>query len=153
MEPNYSNGQYLVIDEISYRFNEPKRGEVVVLKYPQDRSQYFIKRIIGLPGEQIKIDNGRVTIYNNEYPEGFVLDETYLPNQGLTFPHSVSLVGGKKILTLKANEYFTMGDNRLASSDSRDWGVLNRSDIIGKVFIRVLPLNEFDKFEVPEYSY
>ena len=153
MEPNYSNGQYLIIDEISYRTRDPKRGEVIVLKYPNDRSQYFIKRVIGLPAEKVQIDNGRVTIYNDQHPDGIELDESYLPNQGLSFPHNSSLIGGKKTITLKEDEYFMMGDNRLASSDSRDWGPLNRNDMVGKVFIRALPLSEFHKFQTPDYSF
>jgi signal peptidase I len=153
MEPNYSDGQYLIIDEISYRTRDPKRGEVVVLKFPNDRSQYFIKRVIGLPGEKIQIDNGRVVIYNDEHPDGVELSESYLPNQGLSFPHNTSLVGGKKTITLKEDEYFMMGDNRLASSDSRDWGPLNRNDMVGKVFLRALPLSEFNKFQSPEYTF
>lgn len=153
MEPNFSNGQYLIIDEITYRFRQPQRGEVLVIRFPEDRKQFFIKRIIGLPGEQIKIDNGRVTISNTDNPNGAVADETYLPNQGLTFPHSTNLVGGKTILTLKDDEYFMLGDNRLASSDSRDWGSLNERDIVGKVFLRALPLPTFELFEAPQYNF
>ncbi len=153
MEPNYSNGQYLIIDEISYRMNDPQRGDVVVIRYPKDRKQFFIKRVIGLPGEQITVDNGRITIVNDEHPNGVTLSEVYLPSQGLTFPHNTSVVGGRKTLTLKDDEYFMMGDNRLASSDSRDWGPLNRKDMIGKVFVRVLPLSEFAKFSTPEYTF
>ncbi|MDP4001339.1 MAG: signal peptidase I [bacterium] len=153
MEPNFSNGQYLIIDEITYRFRQPQRGEVLVIRFPEDRKQFFIKRIIGLPGEQIKIDNGRVTVSNTDNPNGIVVDETYLPNQGLTFPHSTSLVGGKNILSLQDDEYFMLGDNRLASSDSRDWGILNEEDIVGKVFLRALPLPTFGLFEAPQYSF
>ena len=153
MEPNYSNGQYLIIDELSYRFREPVRGEVIVLRYPNDPKQFFIKRIVALPGEKISIDNGRVTVVNDENPEGVTLNEPYLPNQGLTFPHITTLIGGKKTLALGANEYFVLGDNRLASSDSRDWGVLEKYEIVGKVFIRVLPLTQFEKFQQPEYSF
>ena len=152
MEPNYSNKQYLIIDEISYRLNKPQRGEVVVLRYPNDPKQFFIKRIVGLPEEKIKIDNSRVTVYNDKYPDGIVLEEQYLSHQGITYPHNPGLVGGKKIITLKDNEYFVMGDNRLASSDSRDWGPLGHDKIIGKVFIRVLPLSTFSKFGIPEYN-
>jgi signal peptidase I len=152
MEPNYSNGQYLIIDEISYRFTEPARGDVIVIRYPKDPKQFFIKRIIGLPGERVQVDNGRVTIINDANPEGVTLSESYLPSQGLTFPHNTAIVGGKKSITLKADEYFMMGDNRLASSDSRDWGVLDRDEIIGKVFVRVLPLSEFMKFRNPGYA-
>lgn len=152
MEPNFSNGQYLIIDEISYRFNTPHRGDVVVIRYPKDRKQFFIKRIICLPGDKVLIDNGRVTIVNDENPEGVTLDESYLPSQGLTFPHNTAIVGGKKSIVLKSDEYLVMGDNRLASSDSRDWGPLERKDIVGKAFIRVLPLSEFSKFENPGYT-
>lgn len=152
MEPNFSNGQYLIIDEITYRFQEPKRGDVLVLKYPNNRKEYFIKRVIGLPGEKVEIDNGKVTIFNEEHPEGVVLDESYLPSQGLSFPHNSGIVGGKKALELGSDEYFMMGDNRLASSDSRDWGPLNRKDVVGKVFIRALPLTEFSAFKTPAYS-
>lgn len=152
MEPNYTNGQYLVVDEISYRFTKPERGQVLVLKYPKDRKQYFIKRIIGLPGEKIEVDNGRVKVYNEEHPNGVTLEETYLQNQGLTFPHNIALIGGKKTVTLGSDEYFIMGDNRLASSDSRDWGPLNQNDIVGKVYIRILPISEFSMFEQPVYG-
>ncbi|HYC79445.1 MAG TPA: signal peptidase I [Candidatus Binatia bacterium] len=153
MEPNYSNGQYLIIDEISYRLNDPQRGDVVVLRYPKDRKQFFIKRVVALPGEQVVVDNGRVTIINDQNPNGVTVSEEYLPSQGLTFPHNTSIVGGKKTVTLKEDEYFMMGDNRLASSDSRDWGPLHRRDIVGKVFVRVLPLSEFMKFESPSYGF
>ncbi|MBI4049443.1 MAG: signal peptidase I [Candidatus Doudnabacteria bacterium] len=153
MEPNFSHGEYLIIDEVSYRFGEPDRGDVVVMHFPKDRKQFFIKRIIGLPGETITIDSGRVTIKNKQYPEGQVLEESYLPNQGLTFPHNTALIGGKKSLTLGQDEYLVLGDNRLASSDSRDWGVLKQEEIVGRVFIRVLPLTEFSRFKTPEYSF
>ena len=152
MKPNFINGQYLIIDELSYRFHDPQRGDVLVLKYPKDPKQYFIKRVIGLPGEKVQVDNGRVTIFNVYHPDGFVLDETYLPEQGLSFPHNSTIVGGKNIITLKADQYFMMGDNRLASSDSRDWGPLTRSGIIGKVLIRALPLTDFKTFSTPSYS-
>ena len=153
MEPNFENAQYLIIDELSYHFTQPVRGQVVVMRYPRDRKEYFIKRIVGLPGEKVKIDNGRVTIFNAEHPQGVTLDETYLPIQGITYPHDAVLVGGAKVLTLGTDEYFMMGDNRLASSDSRDWGVLKRSDMVGKVLIRVLPLNELKLFnQAPVYS-
>lgn len=152
MEPNFSSGQYLIIDEISYRFNEPGRGDVVVLKYPRDPKQFFIKRIVGLPGEKIEIDNGRVAIYNSDFPQGKTLEETYLTNQGLTFPHNIEIIGGKKTITLGNDEYFALGDNRLGSSDSRDWGALPKDNIVGRVFVRVLPLESFGKFQRPVYE-
>ncbi|MBI2607423.1 MAG: signal peptidase I [Candidatus Doudnabacteria bacterium] len=153
MEPNFSNGQYLIIDEISYRFRQPQRGEVLVIRFPEDRKQFFIKRVLGLPGEQVKIENGRVIIFNTEHPNGAVVEEVYLSNQGLTFPHNTSLVGGKNVLTLKEDQYFMLGDNRLASSDSRDWGILKEQDIVGRVFLRALPITTFDLFDSPEYTF
>jgi signal peptidase I len=153
MEPNFQNGQYLIIDKLSYYTGEPKRGQVVVMLYPKDPSQYFIKRVVGLPGEKIEIENGKVTVFNAEHPNGWTLDESYLPNQNLTYPHDINIVGGKKVLTLGSDEYFMMGDNRLASSDSRDWGVLKRNEMVGRVLIRVLPLNEFKTFgQLPDYN-
>ncbi len=154
MEPNFQNGEYLIIDELSYHFKDPKRGEVVVMRYPRDDKQYFIKRIIGLPGEKVKIADGKVTIFNEDNPGGVTLNESYLPNQGLTYPHDMVLIGESKVLILGNDEYFMMGDNRLASSDSRDWGPLERKDMVGKVFVRVLPLNEFKLFTGrPQYSF
>jgi len=153
MEPNFRDGQYLIIDELSYHFHQPSRGDVIVMRYPRDPKQYYIKRVIGLPGEKIQIDNGKVTIFNEQSPEGVTLNESYLSNQGLSYPHDTVLVGGNKTLTLTADQYFMMGDNRLASSDSRDWGPLPSEDIIGKVFIRALPLTEVKFFTGhPAYS-
>ena len=153
MEPNFQNGQYLIIDELSYHLRQPVRGDVIVLRYPRDTKQFFIKRVIGLPGEKVQIDNGKVTIFNDKHPEGVALDESYLPNQGLSYPHDNTIVGGSKTLTLGKDEYFMMGDNRLASSDSRDWGVLPRKDMVGRVLIRVLPVNTVKLFNnSPSYS-
>ncbi len=134
MEPNFSNGQYLIINEIGYRFDDPQRGEVVVFKYPLNPSQYYIKRIVGLPGETIEVKDGRVVIYGKNLQEGRVLDESsYLPKDRIT-------LGDIKV-ELRENEYFVLGDNRQASSDSRRWGELSREDIIGQVWIRAWPFN------------
>lgn len=124
-----------------------------MIRFPEDRKQFFIKRVLGLPGEQVKIENGRVIIFNTEHPNGAVVEEVYLSNQGLTFPHNTSLVGGKNVLTLKEDQYFMLGDNRLASSDSRDWGILKEQDIVGRVFLRALPITTFDLFDSPEYTF
>ncbi len=136
MVPNFHNREYLVVDKISYRFHEPNRGDVIIFRYPKDTSQYFIKRIIGLPGEKVQIDNGRVKVYNSQYPQGSYIDETYLPNNENTF-------GKNDIVTLGSDEYFVLGDNRLASSDSRVWGILPKHDIIGHAWLRAFPLNSF----------
>ena len=140
MDPNFNNGQYLVVNEIGYRFEEPGRGEVIVFKYPIDPSQYYIKRIIGLPGEIVEIKDGHVSIYNQEFPEGKILDESiYLPKEKITI--------GQTHLKLSEDEYFVLGDNRQASSDSRQWGVLPRDNIIGRVWFRVWPFNTAKYFK------
>ena len=132
MDPNFFNGDYLIIDEISYRFKEPARGDVVIFRYPLDHSQFFIKRIIGLPEETIKIEDGKVII-NNGSEKPFVLDETaYLKD---------TYTAGNVEISLASNEYFVLGDNRQASSDSRKWGELNRRYIIGRAWIRAWPFN------------
>ncbi len=142
MEPNFETGDYLIIDELSFRFREPQRGEVVVFKYPKNLSQRYIKRIIGLPGETVEIKDGKVIIFNGQ--EGQVLDESgYLP---LNLPTL-----GNTRLSLKENEYFVLGDNRVSSSDSRYWGPLPRNDIIGRVYIRAWPFTAFAKIMAPTY--
>lgn len=146
MVPNYHNREYLVVNKMSYRFNEPARGDVIVFKYPKDTSQYFIKRVIGLPGEKVKVENGKVFIYNEQNPEGKSLNEEYLSNQDITF-------GKNDIVTLGSDEFFVLGDNRLASSDSRVWGVLPRHDIVGTAWLRVFPLNTFGTSDFPEPTF
>jgi len=136
MEPNFENGDYLIIDEISYRFNKPQRGDVIVFKYPNNPKQYYIKRIIGLPGEIIAISDEKIIIKNKENPEGFVLKEDYL--SGIATNGNVSA-------TLGFDEYYVLGDNRGASSDSRMWGSLKEEFIVGKALLRAFP---FDKAEI-----
>jgi len=135
MEPNYDTGQYLIIDEASYYFRAPERGEVIVFRYPLDTKEFFIKRIIGLPGETLKIQGNQIIIINKDNPSGFVLDESkYLEN--------IPPLGDEQII-LKDNEYFVMGDNRAASFDSRRWGPVPKNDIIGRAWIRAWPFGKF----------
>lgn len=142
MDPNFENGDYLIIDEISYRFRQPKRGEVIVFKSPSNYSQRFIKRIIGLPGETVAIKDGKVMIYRDGQPEN--LDESeYLLGDLVTF--------GEIKITLKEREYFVLGDNRSFSYDSRRFGSLPRDKIIGRVIIRAWPFIAMAKFEAPTY--
>jgi signal peptidase I len=143
MEPNFSSGDYLLIDEISYRFREPQRGEVAVFHYPGDESVYYIKRIIGLPSERLVLRNGSITIFNKEYPNGFTLEENYLP-PGLK-------TSGDKEVVLKDNEYFVLGDNRNYSYDSRSWGNLSKAEIVGLVRLRLWPFNEVMAIGKPTY--
>jgi signal peptidase I len=137
MEATFSTGQYLIVDQLTYHFEAPARGEVIVFRYPKDPSKFFIKRIIGIPGDTVHINGNVVTISNASHPEGVVLDESYI----LSMAPSTTLTE-----TLGDNEYFVMGDNRDASSDSRMWGVLQRENIIGRAFLRLFPLTKTGVF-------
>ena len=142
MDPNFENGDYLIIDEISYRFRNPARGEVIVFKSPQDSSQRFIKRIIGLPGETVEIKNGQITISKDGQIQ--VLDESsYLVSRLAT--------SGEVKVSLAPNEYFVLGDNRAFSFDSRRFGILPEENIIGRVVFRAWPFVAMAKFEIPSY--
>lgn len=143
MEESFYDGEYLIIDEISYRFKNPARGDVVVFRYPLDEKQYYIKRVIGLPGETVEIAGGEVFITDSAGWR-FALDEKKYLERNETTP-------GSAVLTLGAGEYFVMGDNRGHSSDSRSWGVLPQKDIVGKVFIRAWPAARAALIEAPNY--
>ena len=143
MEANFHDGDYLLIDEVSYRFEEPKRGDVIVFRYPENPSQFFIKRIIGLPSETVEIKDNKVSIYNSKFPKGFVLKEDYLSQGQLTV--------GNVLVKLGDDEYYVLGDNRLQSSDSRRWGSLKKSLITGRTFLRLWPLDQIIKFSSVEY--
>jgi len=142
MEPSFQNNDYLFADELSYRFLEPKRGETIIFKPLAEFSPPFIKRIIGLPGEEIEIKDGQIIITKNGKEQ--ILDESsYLSQNTYT-------LGNFKI-SLKENEYFVLGDNRLNSADSRVFGPLPRENIIGRVFLRVFPFANLTKIEAPAY--
>ncbi|MCF7820040.1 MAG: signal peptidase I [Candidatus Pacebacteria bacterium] len=146
MEPNFHDFEYLIIDEISYRFEEPKRGEVIVFRYPNNPQEYFIKRVIGLPGETVEIKGGRVYIINSENPKGFLLQEPYLSEESNTYSLR------EDTLVLSEDEYYVLGDNRTASKDSRTFGAVNKSFIIGRVWLRGWPLDRMQVFnELPKY--
>jgi signal peptidase I len=130
MFPAFNDKEYLIVDELSYNFRDPVRGEVVIFRYPKNPSIFYIKRVIGLPNETVEIHGGVATIINEEHPEGFIVDQPYVENTSNT-PSEV---------TLKDGEYFVMGDNRSASSDSRYWGALPRKNIIGRAYLRLLPI-------------
>lgn len=151
MENNFSHGDYVLVDELSYRFRAPSRGEVVVFRYPKDESTYFIKRIIGLPGETIEISQNRVIVYNSARPEGLILDESYLPPNMPILNCTTSQGGMPARLTLSDDEYFVMGDNRLASFDSRCWGAIKESHIIGVARLRLWPLDKVMAISAPAY--
>lgn len=132
MDPIIKDKQYLIIDEVSYKFREPHRGEVIVFKAPPEPTKYYIKRIIGLPGDTVEINNGVVTIINKAHPNGFTLSEPYITH---TFKDNYRF-------TVPAGKYFVMGDNRAESYDSRGWGMLPAENIRGRALVRLLPLNQ-----------
>lgn len=135
MEPTYANGEYLIIDQLTYRFAEPKRGDVVTFRYPEDPSVFFIKRIVGLPGETVVVDDERVTVTTPGV--GTVeLVEPYAKFDGPLF--------GRQSTTLGDDEYFVLGDNRPRSADSRVWGALPKENILGRAYLRLLPLDTID---------
>lgn len=149
MEPNFHDHEYLIIDELSYRFNEPDRGHVIVFRYPRNPQEYFIKRIIALPGEEVQIRDGEIIIYNNDNPQGFVLKEDYLDSNLVTY----NSTDGK--VAVGPDEYFVLGDNRGSSKDSRSFGPINKSFVTGKVLFRGWPLSRitfFDKDSWPNYQ-
>ena len=134
MDPTIQDGEYLIIDEISYRFNPPARGDVVVFKAPPSPDKYYIKRIIGLPGETVQIKKGVVTIINKESPNGFTLN-----NPLITHPLEENVE-----FKVPLHGYFVMGDNRNGSYDSRSWGVLPKENLRGRAFVRLLPLSRIE---------
>jgi signal peptidase I len=151
MEPNFQDGNYLIINELGYKktdvgstssplftidpFKNFQRGDVIVFHYPKDETKYFIKRVVGLPGEKVKVNGGKVTIFNAENKEGFVLDESEYLDKGL-------LTTKDGFFSVLSDEYFVMGDNRPYSFDSRDWGPLKKDEIVGKVMMRAWPFGE-----------
>lgn len=131
MVPTFENGDYLIIDEFSYRFlRTAVRGETIVFRYPNDPSKFFIKRVIGLPGETVRIEGGVLSI---QY-DGKIADDPYSEFIGQLYPDGVWV--------LHEGEYFVMGDNRQFSSDSRSWGPLPQELIIGRALIRLWPVAE-----------
>ncbi|MDD5760454.1 MAG: signal peptidase I [Candidatus Pacebacteria bacterium] len=137
MEPNFYTRDYLIIDELTYRFRDPLRHEIVVFKAPNHSSQYYIKRIIGLPNETISIKDGQITVTTFS-GDSFILQEDFLPSGLVT--------SGNLELTLGSDEYFVLGDNRLASYDSRNWGPVKKDLIIGRVWLCLWPAKRISAY-------
>ncbi len=135
MVPTFGDGEYLIVDELSYRFREPARGEIVIFRYPKDHSKFFIKRIIGLPNEVLEIRDSDIFVMVDDKREK--IDESYLPSKPILPRDDASL---------ESKEYFVMGDNRSASSDSRTWGPVPENLIVGRVILRLLPLTRVELF-------
>ncbi len=139
MSPTFETGEYLIVDQLSYKFEAPERGDVVIFKYPLDTSKYFIKRIIGLPGEKVSVHGSTITITDKD---GNLI--TTLTNEGYVASENQSDLSTDT--QLSDNQYFVMGDNRRASSDSRIWGPVPKEDLVGRAFLRLLPLPRVSVF-------
>lgn len=144
MEPNFYDHEYLIIDELTYRFRLIERGEVIVFRYPNNPKEYFLKRIVGLPGERVKVNNGHITIYNDAHPEGVQIQESYLSPDLQTV--------GEKVTVLASHQYFVLGDNRPNSFDSRRFGPIDRSSIVGRAWLRGWPVNRMQIFSAPSFN-
>jgi signal peptidase I len=142
MEPTFFEKEYLIINQFTYRFRDPIRGEIVVFQPPTGSKDYYLKRIIGLPGERIRIENGNVIVCDTEC---HVLDEQYIDSSIIT--------EGSVRVTLGPDQYFMMGDNRPNSFDSRRFGAVDASLIVGKIWFRGYPFERIGSFEVPTYSF
>ncbi len=141
MYPNFEDSDYLIVDELTYRFREPRRGEVIIFQNPRDRSQLFIKRIIGLPGETLETKDGEIIITDKS--ETKVLEENYIASD--------SKISGNFRVELGEDEYFVLGDNRMFSSDSRRWGSVPEKNIVGKAYLRAWPFDAINVFKYPNY--
>jgi signal peptidase I len=155
MFPTYNDKDAIYIDQITPKFSEFRRGDVIVLLAPPDldgKRSLFIKRIIGLPGEKVVLDNGQVYIYNANYPDGVMLDEQAYLKDVKTYKRVIS--GGERYEedVLQTDEYYVMGDNRTGSTDSRFFGKVAKKDILGKEFYRVLPSEKSGFYQLPKYN-
>lgn len=138
MEPVFENGEYLIVDQLTYRFEEPERGDVIIMRYPKDPDVFFIKRIVGLPNETVELQGKRVIIRRGVNEESITLDQSFISADRMRDEYGTYALGEE--------EYFVMGDNRNESSDSRSWGSLPRDNIIGRPFVRLFPPTKIDFF-------
>jgi len=152
MEPNFSDGEYLIIYQLPYRFSErfnqftqAHRGTPVIFHPPNNPKQFYIKRLIGLPGERVKIEDGKVRIYNNANPDGFILEENYLSGSAKT------LSGTYNDVQLGLDQIFVLGDNRTHSLDSRRLGPIPTTNVIGEPILRGWPLDKIGVVRKPTY--
>jgi len=146
MEPNFHSEDLLIVDKLSYRFQDPQRGDVIVLIPPPDTKQYYVKRIVGLPGESIRFLNGKVVIVNDEHPEGMTLTEAYLPTTLATYGSTTEAI------SIPAGSYFVLGDNREHSNDSRAWGALPATNIVGRAWVVLWPPSDLRVVRRPAFA-
>lgn len=159
MEPTFHDHEYLIINEIGYRLGEPQRGDVVVFRYPKDPREFFIKRIIGLPGETVEVKEGGISIYQTASSSPTTIDESsYLSDEVKTFSWKElgydfygyqNTEDGKVVLGDR--QYYVLGDNRAASKDSRFFGPVDESFFVGKVWLRGWPINKAGVFKEINY--
>lgn len=142
METTFSGGQYLIVDQLSYQFDDPHRGDVIIFKYPKDPSKFFIKRVIGIPGDTVSVEGNTVSVSNESHPDAVIYEEPYV--------HAMTPLATPLEETLGDGEYFVMGDNRDHSSDSRVWGILPEENIVGRAYLRLFP---FSKINILPGSY
>lgn len=144
MEPNFHDGEYLLIDKVSYRFDQPQRGDVVVFISPEDAKLHFIKRVIGLPGEAVEITQNRIFINNNQLQEDYLRrgEQTLISDN---FTNDFKTV-------IPQDHYFVLGDNRQNSKDSRLIGLIPKQNIVGRSFIVIYPLKNFSLVGHPAYA-
>lgn len=144
MEQTFSDGDYLIVDQLTYNFTAPKRFEVVVFHTEfipgGSGGEYYIKRVIGVPGDRVVIKEGKVILYENNSDTATILDEKYIID-------GLKTIAKEPVdVVLQDNQYFVLGDNRGNSSDSRFWGPVDKSYIVGKPFIRLFPFNTIKVF-------
>lgn len=159
MVPNLANKDYILVNKFIYKLSEPKRGDVIVLIPPHNTNTFYVKRIVGLPGEKIEFNNNQVIIHNDEFPTGVALQEYYLPSHIITRLPS----GNDEIIEIPHDHYFVMGDNRTASNDSRSWignqsgltpgGTLPRAQIVGKAWMDIYPFEHFGMIPRPDFAF
>lgn len=135
MEPNFHNAEYILTDKLSYRIHAPKRGDVVVFHSPQDERVDFIKRIIGVPGDTVKVSGGHVFL------SGVKLEEQYINEPGAVLAGRYMREGME--IEVPPDHYLVMGDNRNHSSDSREWGLVSTTNLVGRAFFRYWPVPAF----------
>lgn len=149
MLPNLHSNEFLIVDKLSYFLHEPARGDIIVLIPPENTDTFYVKRIIGLPGEKIEFLNGQVIIHSQKHPEGVTLTEPYLSEENI---QSYLPTHENKIIEIPADNYFVMGDNRHASNDSRSWGLLHRRNIEGRAWFIFYPFDSVRLVPHMDYS-
>jgi signal peptidase I len=152
MAPLFHSHDYLIVEKVSYKLHQPERGDIVVFRYPRNPEVNYVKRVIGLPGEKVRLENGKVKIISPEYPDGIALDESYLSDISTYAQPNHTSLGSIAEFTVGENSIFVMGDNRTASSDSREWGNVPDGYVIGKVVLQAYPLDRVNLITHARYE-